>query len=393
MRVSVRVFSAVLALSFMSLTISCERKRHARVPPPPEVIVSRPAVKEVTDYLEFTGTSAALEYVRIRARVEGWLESMHFQPGSRVKKGDLLFVIDPRPFQARVDLQKAKLKGREADLKLKVTNLRRAAELLQTASISELQYDVHKAEEGVAEAQVGIAEAELEKAKLDLAYTQVTAPVSGRVSRNFVDVGNLVGGMEKTLLTEVVNDDSIYVYFDVSERELLKIKRMTPEATLLGSIRTGQAPAYLQLADEAGFPHGGKIDFAEPKVDPGTGTLQARAVFPNEKGLLIAGLFARIRVPLSTGKALLVPDLAVGVAQAGKYVLVVNKDDVVEQRLVKTGPADGTLRVIKEGVTKEDRVVINGIQRARPGRKVKPKESAGSSTPHGPHTEKPSSGK
>ena len=208
--------------------LGCGRSPRVQVPPPPEVIVSHPLKKNVTEYLEFPGTTAALEFVEIRARVEGWLESVNFEPGSQVKKGDLLFVVDPKPYQATVDQNEAALKGREADLRLKEANLKRAEQLLSTGSISRLQYDVQSAEELVATSQVGIAKANLKKSQLDLSYCRIIAPISGRTSRNYVDVGNLVGAKEKTLLTEIVNDESVYVYFDVSERDLLMLMRRWP---------------------------------------------------------------------------------------------------------------------------------------------------------------------
>lgn len=361
------------------VVVGCGEKTQVAVPPP-EVIVSHPEKKEVTRFLEFTGTTAALEFVEIRARVEGWLESIHFIQGSQVKKGDLLFVIDPRPYKAQVDQSEAALKGKQADLQLKQANLRRAQQLLSTASISQLQYDIQNADEAVAVAQVGIAKADLEKAKLDLAYSQVIAPTSGRVSRNYVDIGNLVGAGDKTLLTEIVNDSSVYVYFDVSERDLLMLLRKWPEIETEATADRQKPPAYLQLADETGYPHAGKVDFAESRVDPNTGTLRARAIFLNDKGLLVSGLFCRVRVPIEQKEAVLVPELAVGISQAGRYVFVVNKDQIVEQRLVKTGQLEGTLRVVEDGLAKDDWVVVNAIQRARPGAKVNPKESAISTT-------------
>lgn len=355
--------------------LGCGKEPQPEVMQPPEVIVSRPLKKNVTEFLEFPGITAALEFVEIRARVEGWLQSINFEPGSRVEKGSLLFVIDPRPYQAQVDQDEAALKGREADQNLKIANLKRAEQLLSTGSISQLQYDVQKAEELVAGSQVGIATANLEKDKLNLSYTQVLAPIAGTVSRNYVDVGNLVGAKDKTLLTEIVNDDSVYVYFDVSERDLLMLLRRWPRIQSEFPDRE-RPPAYLQLADEKGFPHEGKIDFSEPRVDPSTGTLRVRAIFANEKKVLVPGLFGRVRVPLAEKEALLVPELAVGIAQAGRYVLVVNKDQVVEQRLVETGRLEGTLRVIEKGLKPDELVVINAIQRARPGAKVAPKQSS-----------------
>jgi multidrug efflux system membrane fusion protein len=373
--------------------LGCGRSPRVQVPPPPEVIVSHPLKKNVTEYLEFPGTTAALEFVEIRARVEGWLESVNFEPGSQVKKGDLLFVVDPKPYQATVDQNEAALKGREADLRLKEANLKRAEQLLSTGSISRLQYDVQSAEELVATSQVGIAKANLKKSQLDLSYCRIIAPISGRTSRNYVDVGNLVGAKEKTLLTEIVNDESVYVYFDVSERDLLMLMRRWPRIQSDIDSEREKPPAFLQLADESGFPHEGKIDFAEPRIDPSTGTLRVRAIFPNKKNLLVPGLFGRVRVPLEERKALLVPELAVGFAQAGRYVLVVNKEHVVEQRLVKTGRLEGTLRIIEKGLKQDEWVVVNGIQRARPGGKVTPKESSIASPPQETGKKSPSSGK
>ncbi len=346
----------------------------------------------MTQYLEFTGTTAALEFVEIRARVEGWLESFNFTPGSQVKKGDLLFVIDPRPFQAQVDQSEAALKGKQADLQLKQANLKRSQQLLASASISQLQYDIHFAEEAVAAAQVGIAKADLEKAKLDLAYAKLDAPTSGRVSRNYVDIGNLVGAKDKTLLTEIVNDSSVYLYFDVSERDLLMLMRKWPRIESATPDREKPA-AFLQLADETSFPHEGKVDFVESRIDPSTGTLRVRAIFSNDKGLLVPGLFGRVRVPIEQKEAVLVPELAVGISQAGRYVLIVNKDQVVEQRLVKTGQLEGTLRVVEEGLGMDEWVVVNAIQRARPGAKVSPKETTISETSQASEKAAPSSKK
>jgi membrane fusion protein, multidrug efflux system len=381
-----------VALASMSI-LGCSEKSQVVAIPPAEVIVSHPLQKEVIQYLEFTGTTAALEFVEIRARVEGWLESIHFAPGSSVKKGDLLFVIDPRPFQAQVDQSEASLRGKQADLQLKQANLKRAQQLLSTASISQLQYDINSADEAVAVAQVGIAKADLEKSKLDLAYTHLTAPTNGRVSRNYVDIGNLVGAREKTLLTEIVNDSSVYVYFDVSERDLLMLIRKWPKIESEATSDREKPSAYIQLADEAGYPHTGKVDFVESRIDSSTGTLRVRAIFPNDKGLLVPGLFVRVRVPIDQKEAVLVPELAVGISQAGRYVLVVNKDQIVEQRLVKTGQLERTLRVVEEGLAKDEWVVVNAIQRARPGAKVSPKESAISATPNASEKAAPSSGK
>ncbi|MDQ7782486.1 MAG: efflux RND transporter periplasmic adaptor subunit [Desulfomonilaceae bacterium] len=389
-----RVSAVLIFVTLASVTIlGCSEKAQVAVPPPPEVIVSLPLKQKVTEFLEFPGTTAALEFVEIRARVEGWLESVDFEPGARVEEGALLFVIDPKPYQAQVDQNEAVLKAREAEFQLKDANLRRAEHLLATGSVSQLQYDVQSAEKAVAQAQVGMAKADLEKAQLNLSYTRVTSPTTGTISRNYVDVGNLVGAGEKTLLTEIVNDDSVYVYFDMSERELLMLMRRWPRIQTEKPSERDRPPAYLQLADESGFPHKGAIDFGEPRVDESTGTLKVRAVFPNEKKLLFPGLFCRVRVPLEEKEALLVPELAVGIAQVGRYVLVVDKDQVVEQRLVETGRLEGTLRVIEKGLKQNDWVVVNAIQRAIPGTKVTPKETSIGSPPQQTNEIPQSSGK
>lgn len=377
MKVSFRSYCTMVGICLIGVMITgCDQKPHTRVLPTPEVTVSHPVSKEVTDFLELTGTTAALESVEVRARVKGWLQSVNFVPGIKVKKGDLLFVIDPRMFQAQVDKIEARLKGAQAEENLKNVNVKRAEQLLATASISQLQYDVQFAEQGVAQAQVGISEADLESARLDLDYTQVTAPISGNVSRNLVDAGNLVGAANETLLTKIVNDESIYVYFNLSERDVLTLINMHPPKTSQNEKKSGKISAYMSLSNETGFPHEGTIDFWEPELDPKTGTLQARAVFSNENGKLMPGLFGRIRIPIQKRKALLVPEIAVGVSQAGMYVLTVNNDNIVEQRLVKTGQLDGVLRVIEEGIKEDDRVIINGIQRARPGAQVNPQKAS-----------------
>jgi len=348
-------------------------------PPPPEVTISLPDKKEITDNLEFTGNTKAVESVEIRARAQGFLERMNFEPGQNVKAGDLLFVIDPRPFQARVDQAEAALKAKEADSQLKQANLKRSQQLLSTASISQLQYEVQVAEEAVARAQVGIAKADLEEARLQLDYSQVKSPINGLVDRNLVDMGTLVGAQEKTLLTTVVNNESVYVHFSISENDLLMLGRSQGTHQSTDGSHKRQLPCFLALADETDFARKGTIDFVGTQVDPRTGTLLVRATFLNTDGLLLPGLFVKIRVPLRKREALLVPNLCVGLDQAGRYVLVVNKDNVVEQRQVEIGQQIDEMRVIEKGLTKDEWVITNGMQRARPGSKVTPiKESQSS---------------
>ncbi len=369
-----------LLLSFLILFGCGQRTETFSPPPPPEVTVNLPEIRDVTDYLEFTGNTTALESVEIRARVQGFLDKMNFQPGQWVKSGDLLFVIDPRPFQARVNQQEANLKVKEAALSLAQVKEEKSANLLKTSSISEIAFLEDKANRDMALAQKGVAKADLEEAKLQLDYTQVKSPIDGIVGRNMVDLGNLVGAQEKTLLTNVVNDSSVYAYFNLSENDLLRLARIYANINDRSDIHRPEAPCFLALADETDFQREGKVDFVDNQVDPGTGTLTVRAVFPNRDGILLPGLFVRIHVPLKKREALLVPNLAVGMDQGGHYLFVVNKDSVVEQRPVELGQQINHLRVIEKGLTKRDRVIINGIQFARPGAKVTPIKSSGQSS-------------
>ena len=345
-------------------------------PPPPDVTIGRPVKKTVTNYFEATGTTAAIESVEIRARVKGFLQSVNFKPRAKVKAEALLFVIDPKPFEARVAQAQAALDGAKAEFNLAQVELDKAEQLFKKAAVSEIKVIEHRAKRDLAKAKVEKAKADLEEAKLELSYTQVKSPISGRVGRNLVDVGNLVGAGETTLLTTVVNDDSIYAYFNVSERALLGLVRkyagkgseVPPEQQM----EKDRTLAFLQLADEKGFPHEGHMDFVETRVDTGTGTLQVRAIFPNSDGLILPGMFVRVRVPTEIREAVLIPDVAVLADQGGRYVLVVGDKDLVEQRRVKVGALFGQMRVIDEGLSAKDRVIVKGVQRARPGSKVNP---------------------
>lgn len=367
------ILISVLCMS----TLGCTEKAEIAAPPPPEVVVSQPIAKEVTDYLEFTGTTQAIESVDIRARVRGFLDKMNFQPGARVKAGDVLFVIDPREFKSRQDQAVATVEQNEAQRRLAQVRMDKAKNLLASGSVAELKFLEEEAHRDVEKAQVDRAQADLEKAKLDLEFTQVKSPISGRVGVNEVDVGNLVGQNENTLLTHVVNDDTIYVYFNIPEKDVLKYKR------LYGTGKNGErdekeeAKAFMSLADETDFPHEGTIDYIDPRIDPGTGTMRARAVFANPKGLLSPGLFARIRVPIAERKALLIPEIAVCIDQRGEYALVVGKENLVEYKPVKTGQLVDRMRVIDKGLDPQEWVVVQGVQKARPGSKVTPiKEGA-----------------
>ncbi len=360
----------IMILSFCMplLVCACGKEPPKRVVRTPDVTVIRPVQCEVPRYLEYTGTTAAVQTVDIRARVPGFLQKMYFEPRAKVKAGDLLFLIDPRQYEASVNQAKGKLDAQKASSKLAQTELQISQQLESKEAISALKLEKKAAERDVAQADVELAQAALDSAKLDLEWTQVTSPIKGRVSRNKVDIGNLVGATEKTLLTTVVDDDPIYVYFNVSELDLLPIlRRLAKDPSSKPSVKV---PVYLGLADETEYPHEGHFDFAETTVDSSTGTIQARGIFPNADGLLMAGMFARVRVPVETRQVMLIPDIAVQFDQGGKYVLAVDDNDVVQQKRIKTGEQVEEMRVIAEGLTSKDRVITTGALRARPGAKV-----------------------
>jgi RND family efflux transporter MFP subunit len=348
------------------------------------VTVAQPVQEGVTDYLEFTGTTRAFKSVEVRARVAGFLESMHFTPGSMVEQDELLFVIDPREYRARLDAARAELASATAQLERAKTELARAERLFKQQAGSEKNVVKWRGDRDIARAAVAQAKAKVEHAALDLSFTRVTAPIAGRVGRNLVDVGNLVGEKEPTLLTTIDQMDPIYAYFYLNERDLLKVmamarKRQRPytrdEADTRGASASAKIPILLGVATEDGYPHEGILDFAESAVDPGTGTLELRGVFPNPGRVpkLLPGLFARIHMPIEKREnALLVTERAIGSDQGGPYILVLNSEDVVEKRPVRTGRLVDGLRVIEEGVRPGEKVIVSGLQRARPGAKVAP---------------------
>ena len=376
-----RLFFIVLSLVSVS---ACQDANQYVNPPPPAVTVENPLKKDVTEYLEFTGTTDAFEHVDVRARVPGFLQSIHFEPGTVVVKDQLLFVIDPKPYQAELAAAKAELVATRVEFKRAQTELVRAEALFKKQYLSDTDRLKRQTERDTASAAIGRAEAKLKTAELNLNYTRVLAPINGRVSRNFVDVGNLVGEGDPTLLTTVTRYDPIYAYFQLNERDLLRVmavqrdeikrKGLDPENDP-GS--QAEIPLYLGLASEEGYPHRGVLDFAESEVNTETGTIEIRGVFPNplKPPLLLPGLFTRLRFPVGEHPdALLVSERAIGSDQGGDFILVVNNEDVVEKRQIKPGKVIDGMRVVEKGLKATDRVITNGIQRARPGSKVAPQQ-------------------
>lgn len=380
----------LLVLLGLVLMMGCEEKNTYAPPPPPEVTVGKPEQRMVTDFAEFTGTTAPYEFVEIRARVEGWLESVHFQASQRVKKGDLLFKIDPRPYQAELDIRKADMLIREAEFKLAETTLARKESAFKDRAISEVEVIEARARLEQAKAAIKAAEGAIEKAELDLSYTEIHAPIDGRIGRSLVDAGNLVGvGGEKTILATIVDDDPIHVYFSISERFLLSYKKKAREEGKIdpsgsGPVGEKSFPVFLGLANEEGHPHEGTLDYIENRVDSETGTIEIRGVFENPDGMIHAGMFARLRIPKGEPEnALLITERAIGTDQRGNYLFTVTDENEVVYTPVATGALiDGNL-VIEKGLEPDDRVIVNGILRARPGIKVNPKEQGQAAAPDG----------
>lgn len=344
-------------------------------PAPPAVTVAKPLVKQVTDWDEYTGRLEAVDSVEVRARVSGYLQSVHFKDGAIVERGDLLFVIDPRPYQAALDQAVARADQADARLELARNDRVRAERLFESRAISEEEVDARIQTERAAVARLEAAHAAVDVAELDLDFTRVRAPITGRISRELVTEGNLISGGSagSTLLTTIVSLDPIHVYFTADEHSVLRYMRLARSGARPSS-RVTPNPVRLQLADEQGFPHRGHMDFVDNRMDGATGTMLGRAVVPNPDYMLVPGLFARVRL-LGAGPypALLIPDEAIGTDQAQKFVYVLGDDNVATRQEVQLAESHGGLRVIREGLKADDKVVVKGIQRASVGSPVSPK--------------------
>jgi RND family efflux transporter MFP subunit len=363
----------------------CEQANTFVAPPPPKVTVAQPLTEEVIDSLEFTGTTVASARVEVRARVSGVLQSMHFEPGADVNEGDLLFIIDPKEYEADLQAAEAELAAAEAQLERAETEYVRSEKLFKKKAGTEMDVVKWRGERAVASAAIQRAQAKIDRARLNLGYTQVIAPISGRVGRHKVDIGNLVGEGEATVLTDITNYDPMYAYFNLNELDLLRVMAMYRERVKEKGLDPEKQPdaqadikVFLGLADEEDYPHQGILDFGESGVDPNTGTMQLRGIFENsQKSLvLLPGLFARVRLPIAKRQNIpLVSERAIGADQSGQYLLTVNSEDMVEKRNVRLGQLIDGMRVIEEGLMDSDWVVVNGMQRARPGAKVEPEKT------------------
>lgn len=368
---------ALLALAAAGVAGCGTEQPKLKPPEPPKVEFVTPVTDYVTDYEDFTGQTMALKSVTVRARVSGYLEKVCFKDGAEVNEGDLLFVIDPRPYQAEVDRTEASLKQAEAHLTRLTADYRRASELFARNVMSRQDFDLVSGDRNEAEAAVGVAKASLATAKLNLGFTQVKAELAGRLSRRMVDPGNLVTA-DQTQLMSIVALDPMYVYFDIDERTLLRLRRLVSE----GAIKSREqraVPVLVALADEQGFPHRGTVDFSDNQVNVSTGTLSVRGVLENPKPRVLSpGLFVRTRIEIGEPhKATLIPEQALVTSQGRKMVYVVGDVDAktgvaeVREVAVEVGAPEGPYRVVTGGINVRDKVVITGQQRIRTGMKVR----------------------
>jgi RND family efflux transporter MFP subunit len=356
---------------------ACGQRNQYVAPPPPKVTVAAPVQQPVTRYLELTGSTAAVNSADLVARVPGFVQDISYSDGALVKQGTLLFTIEPEPYEVKLQQAKAAEAGAQATLKQAQSDFERQAKLVTTQAATQVSYDQAVANRDNAQANYLQAQANTRLAALNNDYAHVKAPFDGIVTARQVSVGGYVGGnAAPTVLATIVQTDPIYVTFNISEQDVLRVRA---EMARRGLTREDlkKVPVEVGLQTETGYPHAGTFDYAAPTVNSSTGTLAARGVFANPERVLLPGYFVRVRIPVEDQpSALLVPDVALGSDQGGRYVLVVNKDDVVEQRKVAIGPLVGELRVIDSGLAAADRVVVAGVLRVIPGQKVDPQAGA-----------------
>jgi membrane fusion protein, multidrug efflux system len=372
--------SAFLIAALVSLLVACGKHAEPPPPAPPLVTVAKPIVKNLVEHSDFTGRVAAIQYVEVRPRVGGYIIDIPFKEGDTVKKGDPLFLIDPRPYQAALDQAVGQLNLAQSAQHLAEENFKRAQDLIATKVSSKQDFDTALSNRNQANSKLVSAKADAEAAQLNLDFTRITAAVDGRVGRAQITVGNLVQA-DNTMLTTIVSVDPIYVYADIDERNWLEYAKMVREGKL-PSARTGEVPIDAGLGNEVGFPHTGIINFVDNQINVATGTLQIRGQFSNGNGALLPGMFVRVQIPISPPfDAVLITDEAIGSDQGRKYVYVVGADSKAERRNVTLGQTNDGLRIIREGLKPDESVVINGIIRVRPGIVVKAEQGTMTAQP------------
>ncbi|MFM2421756.1 MAG: hypothetical protein RL291_286, partial [Pseudomonadota bacterium] len=354
---------------------------------PPMVTTSKPVLKKVTEWDEYTGRFEAIENIELRARISGYLQEVHFKDGQQVKKGDLLYTIDPRPFQRALEQTQAELLQAKTRVENTTLDVDRGKPLVERKIMSEKVFDDRANALRDAQASVRVAEAKVKTAELDLFFTQITAPTDGRLSNSRVSAGSWISAGaagNATLLTTIVTENPIHIYFDISENNWIKYKRIIDRG-IKGAAAQLDSPISIGLPDETGFPHMGKIDFVDNRLDQATGTIRARAIVDNKSRLFSAGMFARVRVAGSPeGEAMLIPEEAIGTDQTNKFVLSVSEDGTVTRRNVQLGPVIEGLRIVRAGLTADEWIVTKGLARARPGSKVNARREPIGGPPSGP---------
>ena len=369
----IRVLLLYAGILAPQLLTGCDNKPAASSGPGlPAVTVSLPVQQKITEWDEYTGRFVAVKTVEIRARVSGFIDSIHFKDGQIIKQGDLLFIIDPRPYRLAVEQATADRDRARAKLAIATHDVERATPLVRSQSVTEREFDTRKSTQEDASAAVMSADAALKQAQLNLEWTEVRAPIAGRISDRRVDAGNLIAGGQSgaTPLTSIVSIDPIYFVFDGSEADFIHYLRLAAAGERPSS-RDVQNPVAVRLADEFDYKHLGRMDFVDNVVNAKTGTIRGRAIFDNKDGLLTPGFFGRVRLFGGEHDALLLPDSAIASDQSNKIVFTVAADDTVGVKRVELGPLAHGLRVIRSGLNAGDRVVIEGLARARPGQKVK----------------------
>jgi RND family efflux transporter MFP subunit len=366
-------YSRVVATFTALLLSACGQGNQYVPPPPPKVTVALPAQQPVTRYLEATGNLAAVNSADLVARVAGFVQQVNYQDGARVTKGTLLFTIEPESYRVKLEQAKAAETGAEATLKQAQATLQRQTELLRNQTTTQANYDQALATRDSAQASLDQAHNNAQLAKINYDYTQVAAPFDGVVTARQVSVGQYVGGSATpTVLATIIQHDPIYVNFNVSEKDVLDVRaQLASRGLRVEDLK--DVPVEIGLQTDTGYPHRGTLDYVAPTVDQSTGTLMSRAVIKNADHLLLPGYFVRVRIPRGQpATAQLVPDVALGSDQGGRYVLIVDKDNVVQQRKVEIGQVVDTMRIIEKGLGADDRVIVNGLLRAIPGQKVDP---------------------
>jgi len=376
----IKIRAAALLLTLAPVLAACgDSQRAQQAPPPPTVTVAKPVQRNVVDFDEYVGRFVAVDSVEVRARVSGYLDGVHFNDGQIVKQGDLLFTIDKRPFQNALDQARANLTLARSNLIFTEADHARGKQLLRDKTIAEQVFEQRSQAKRNAEASVQANEAAVRQAELDLQFTELRAPVTGRIGDRRVTPGNLITGGTTgttTMLATIVSLDPIRLEFTFDEAAYLRYERFASSGREVTG-RGGSVIVSLKLIDEADFVHRGYMDFVDNVIDKASGTIRGRAVFSNTEEMFTPGMFARVRVPGSPAyPALLIPDAAIASEQARKYVLVIDDENTAQQRYVTSGQLVGNLRVIKDGLKPDDRIVVIGLMRARPGAKVTPEDQA-----------------